>query len=135
MYDSGGFIPSGQFGVAGENGLELVSGPANVTSRRSTARLAALAALTLGGAATAETKPLHPLSLPVQAYRQEAPRMSGSAAQAAAPQIHASFTIVQQPGQSQQDLVDEVMRRLEAKERQAQARARSSYRDRGGFEE
>ncbi|MDY0999088.1 phage tail tape measure protein [Pantoea agglomerans] len=135
MYDSGGFIPSGQFGVAGENGPELVSGPANVTSRRSTARLAALAALTLGGAATAETKPLHPLSLPVQAYRQEAPRMSGSAAQAAAPQIHASFTIVQQPGQSQQDLVDEVMRRLEAKERQAQARARSSYRDRGGFEE
>nr|WP_255473737.1 phage tail tape measure protein [Pantoea sp. paga] len=135
MYDSGGFIPSGKFGVAGENGPELVSGPANVTSRRSTARLAALAALTLGGAATAETKPLHPLSLPVQAYRQEAPRMSGSAAQAAAPQIHASFTIVQQPGQSQQDLVDEVMRRLEAKERQAQARARSSYRDRGGFEE
>ena len=136
MYDSGGFIPSGQFGVAGENGPELVSGPANVTSRRSTARLAALAALTLGGAgATAEAKPLHPLSLPVQAYRQEAPRMSGSATQGAAPQIHASFTIVQQPGQSQQDLVDEVMRRIEAKERQAQARARSSYRDRGGFEE
>jgi phage-related tail protein len=136
MYDSGGFIPSGQFGVAGENGPELVSGPANVTSRRSTARLAALAALTLGSAgATAEAKPLHPLSLPVQAYRQEAPRMSGSAAQGAAPQIHASFTIVQQPGESQQDLVDEVMRRLEAKERQAQARARSSYRDRGGFEE
>lgn len=135
MYDSGGFIPPGQFGVAGENGPELVSGPANVTSRRSTARLAALAALTLGGAgATAEAKPLHPLSLPVQAYRQEAPRMSGSATQGAAPQIHASFTIVQQPGQSQQDLVDEVMRRLEAKERQAQARARSSYRDRGGFE-
>lgn len=136
MYDSGGFIPSGQFGVAGENGPELVSGPANVTSRRSTAHLAALAALTLGGAgATAEAKPLHPLSLPVQAYRQEAPRMSGSAAQGAAPQIHASFTIVQQPGESQQDLVDEVLRRLEAKERQAQARARSSYRDRGGFEE
>ena len=136
MYDSGGFIPSGQFGVAGENGPELISGPANVTSRRSTARLAALAALTLGGAgATAEAKPLHPLSLPVQAYRQEASRMSGSATRGAAPQIHASFTIVQQPGESQQDLVDEVMRRIEAKERQAQARARSSYRDRGGFEE
>ncbi len=136
MYDSGGFIPSGQYGVAGENGPELISGPANVTSRRSTARLAALAALTLGGAgATAEAKPLHPLSLPVQAYRHEVPRMSGSTTQGAAPQIHASFTIVQQPGESQQDLVDEVMRRIEAKERQAQARARSSYRDRGGFEE
>lgn len=136
MYDSGGFIPSGQFGVAGENGPELVSGPANVTSRRSTARLAALAALTLGGAgATAEAKPLHPLSLPVQAYRQEAPRMSGIATQGAAPQIHASFTIVQQPGQSQQDLVDEVMRRLKAEQSKAEARERSSYRDRGGFDE
>jgi len=136
MYDSGGFIPSGQFGVAGENGPELVSGPANVTSRRSTARLAALAALTLGGAgATAEAKPLHPLSLPAQAYRQEAPRQSSAGGSVAPVSIHASFTVVQQPGQSQQDLVDEVMRRLEAKERQAQARARSSYRDRGGFEE
>lgn len=135
MYDSGGFIPSGKFGVVGENGPELVSGPANVTSRRSTARLAALAALTLGGAATAGTKPLHPLSLPAQAYRQEAPRQSSAGSSVAPVSIHASFTVVQQPGQSQQDLVDEVMRRLEAKERQAQARARSSYRDRGGFEE
>ena len=136
MYDSGGFIPSGQIGVAGENGPELVSGPANVTSRRSTARLAALAALTLGTAATtAEAKPLHPLSLPVQAYRQETPRKQSAGVVVPPVSIHAPITIVQQPGQSQQDLVDEVMRRLEAKERQAQARARSSYRDRGGFEE
>ena len=135
MYDSGGFIPSGQFGVAGENGPELVSGPANITSRRGTARLAALAALTLGGAAaTAEAKPLHPLSLPAHAYQQAAPRTQ-AAPPAVAPQIHASFTIVQQPGQSQQDLVDEVMRRIKAEQRQAEARARSSYRDRGGFEE
>ncbi|NIG15877.1 phage tail tape measure protein [Pantoea sp. Cy-640] len=136
MYDSGGFIPSGQFGVAGENGPELVSGPANVTSRRSTAQLAALAALALGGAAaTGEAKPLHPLSLPAQAYRQDVARTKSAAGAVPAVSIHAPITIVQQPGQSQQDLVDEVMRRLEAKERQAQARARSSYRDRGGFDE
>lgn len=136
MYDSGGFIPSGQFGVAGENGPELVSGPANVTSRRSTAQLAALAALALGGAAaTGEAKPLHPLSLPAQAYRQDVARTKSAAGAVPAVSIHAPITIVQQSGQSQQDLVDEVMRRLEAKERQAQARARSSYRDRGGFDE
>ncbi|MBS0906858.1 phage tail tape measure protein [Pantoea dispersa] len=136
MYDSGGFIPSGQFGVAGENGPELVSGPANVTSRRSTAQLAALATLALGGAAaTGEAKPLHPLSLPAQAYRQDVARTKLAAGAVPAVSIHAPITIVQQSGQSQQDLVDEVMRRLEAKERQAQARARSSYRDRGGFDE
>ena len=135
MYDTGGNIPSGQMGIVGENGPELINGPANVTSRRRTAGLAALAALTLGGAATPATAaPLHPLSLPAQAYRQDAPRMSGTAANTA-PQINASFTIVQQPGQSQQDLVDEVMRRLQAEQRKAEARDRSSYRDRGGFEE
>ncbi|MCJ7927194.1 MAG: phage tail tape measure protein [Pantoea vagans] len=135
MYDTGGNIPSGQMGIVGENGPELINGPANVTSRRRTAGLAALAALTLGGAAAPATAaPLHPLSLPAQAYRQDAPRMSATAPKAA-PQINASFTIVQQPGQSQQDLVDEVMRRLKAEQRKAEARERSSYRDRGGFEE
>ncbi len=34
MYDSGGYIPRGQFGIVGENGPEIVNGPANVTSRR-----------------------------------------------------------------------------------------------------
>lgn len=33
MYDSGGAIPRGQFGIVGENGPEIVNGPANVTSR------------------------------------------------------------------------------------------------------
>ena len=134
MYDTGGNIPAGQFGVVGENGPEIVGGPVSVTSRRRTAQLAAMAAMTLGMAAgTAEAKPLHPLSLPAQSYRQDAPRQQ-SAATTAPVSIHAPITIVQQPGQSAQDVVDEVMRRLEAKERQAQSRARSSYRDRGGFE-
>jgi len=134
MYDTGGNIPAGQFGVVGENGPEIVGGPVSVTSRKRTAQLAAMAAMTLGMAAgTAEAKPLHPLSLPAQSYRQDAPRQQ-SAATIAPVSIHAPITIVQQPGQSTQDVVDEVMRRLEAKERQAQSRARSSYRDRGGFE-
>jgi len=134
MYDTGGNIPAGQFGVVGENGPEMVGGPVSVTSRKRTAQLAAMAAMTLGmSAGTAEAKPLHPLSLPAQAYRQDAPRQQ-SGMSAAPVSIHAPITIVQQPGQSAQDVVDEVMRRLEAKERQAQSRARSSYRDRGGFE-
>tara|TARA_R110000851_G_scaffold321340_1_gene486671 strand:- start:11073 stop:13340 length:2268 start_codon:yes stop_codon:yes gene_type:complete len=38
MFDKGGRIPSGQFGIAGENGPEIVRGPAMVTSTRDTAR-------------------------------------------------------------------------------------------------
>lgn len=44
MHDNGGFIPSGQIGIVGEYGPELVNGPANITSRRKTAALAAAAA-------------------------------------------------------------------------------------------
>lgn len=40
LYDNGGFIPSGKYGIVGENGPELVSGPANVTSRQRTAEMA-----------------------------------------------------------------------------------------------
>lgn len=38
MFDKGGRIPSGQWGIAGENGPEVVRGPAMVTSTRDTAR-------------------------------------------------------------------------------------------------
>lgn len=134
MYDTGGHIPSGEFGIVGENGPEIVNGPANITSRRRTAALAASAALAMGMAATpAAARPLHPMSQPAQTYRQESarPQPTGNEPPVS---IHASFTIMQQPGQSAQDVADEVMRRLEAKERQAKARARSSYHDRGEFE-
>ncbi|MDU5826877.1 MAG: phage tail tape measure protein [Mixta calida] len=135
LYDSGGFIPSGQFGVVGENGPELVNGPARITSRRRTAALAATAALAMGAAAAPATaRPLHPMSLPVKSGAAVKAASAGSSP-APAVTIHAPITIVQQPGQSAQDVVAEVMRQLEAKERQAQARARSSYRDRGGFDE
>lgn len=45
LFDSGGVIGAGQWGVAGEVGPELVRGPAIVTSRQDTARM-------LGGAPT-----------------------------------------------------------------------------------
>ncbi|WP_336282602.1 phage tail tape measure protein [Cronobacter dublinensis] len=135
MYDNGGFIPAGQFGVVGENGPELINGPARITSRRRTAALAATAALAMGAAATPATaRPLHPMSLPAK-YGATVKAASAGSRPAPAVTIHAPITIVQQPGQSAQDVVAEVMRQLEAKERQAQARVRSSYRDRGGFDE
>lgn len=136
LYDTGGFIPSGQFGIVGENGPEIVNGPASITSRRRTASLAASAALAMGVAATpAAARPVHPMTLPAKA--QTAAAGASGAGQAGPPVIMQGkydIHIVQQPGQNTDDLLDELMRRLEAKERQAQARARSSYSDRGGFD-
>ncbi len=40
MHDKGGRIPAGQIGIVGEFGPEIVTGPADVTSRRATADLA-----------------------------------------------------------------------------------------------
>ncbi|KAB7692620.1 phage tail tape measure protein [Plesiomonas shigelloides] len=39
MFDSGGYIPSGSFGIAGETGPEFVMGPAQIVSRRDTAQM------------------------------------------------------------------------------------------------
>ena len=44
LFDNGGNIPSGQWGIVGERGPEIVQGPANVTSRKKTAAMAASAA-------------------------------------------------------------------------------------------
>nr|VXZ92054.1 Uncharacterised protein [Klebsiella pneumoniae] len=52
MYDSGGYIPRGQVGIAGENGPELINGPAYVTSRRRTAALASVVAGMMGSNAS-----------------------------------------------------------------------------------
>lgn len=41
VFDKGGFIPSGHWGIAGENGPEVIQGPAHVTSTKDTARLLA----------------------------------------------------------------------------------------------
>ncbi|MGK4329344.1 phage tail tape measure protein [Lonsdalea quercina] len=132
MYDTGGQIGSGQLGIVGENGPEIVAGPASVTSRRRTAALAA-AALTLGTTASPATAyPLHPFSLPPAApaaaiSRQPAPVVTPVT-------VHAPITIVPQPGQSASDIAREVARQLDERERRAQAKARSSYRDQGGLD-
>jgi hypothetical protein len=39
LFDGGGMIPAGQWGIAGENGAEIIRGPANITSTKDTAAL------------------------------------------------------------------------------------------------
>jgi len=39
FFNKGGYIPAGQFGIAGEQGPEIVNGPANVTSTKATASM------------------------------------------------------------------------------------------------
>ncbi|MCL8095069.1 phage tail tape measure protein [Enterobacter hormaechei] len=135
MYDSGGIIPRGQFGIVGENGPEIVNGPANVTSRRRTAALASVVAGVMGVAATpAEAAPLHPYSLPTAAYKQSQPAKSASAPPVMHFETHAQITIYAQPGQSAQDIAREVARQLDERERRARAKARSNFSDQGGYE-
>ncbi|HIF3070265.1 TPA: phage tail tape measure protein [Salmonella enterica] len=135
MYDSGGIIPRGQFGIVGENGPEIVNGPANVTSRRRTAALASVVAGVMGvAAAPAEAAPLHPYSLPTVAYKQSQPAKSASAQPVMHFETHAPITIYAQPGQSAQDIAREVARQLDEHERKTRAKARSNFSDQGGYE-
>ncbi|EED4433661.1 phage tail tape measure protein, partial [Salmonella enterica subsp. enterica serovar Senftenberg] len=135
MYDSGGTIPRGQFGIVGENGPEIVNGPANVTSRRRTAALASVVAGVMGvAAAPAEAAPLHPYSLPTVAYKQSHPAKSASAPPVMHFETHAPITIYAQPGQSAQDIAREVARQLDERERKTRAKARSNFSDQGGYE-
>lgn len=135
MYDNGGTIPRGQFGIVGENGPEIVNGPANVTSRRRTAALASVVAGTLGMAvAPAEAAPLHPFSLPATAYKQSQPAKVERAPAVMHFETHAPITIYAQPGQNPQDIAREVARQLDDRERRTCAKARSNYSDQGGYE-
>lgn len=134
MYDSGGDIPRGQFGIVGENGPEIVNGPANVTSRRRTAALASVVAGMMGTAAVpAEAVPLHPISLPAATYRapSEKPASQPSVVRY---EINAPIHIVAQPGQNAQDIAREVARQLDERERRARAKARSNFSDQGGYD-
>jgi len=134
MYDSGGAIPRGQFGIVGENGPEIVNGPANVTSRLRTAALASVVAGVMGvAAAPAEAAPLHPSSLPVRAYHTQ-PAKADSQPAIIRYEINAPIHITAQPGQSAQDIAREVARQLDERERRARAKARSSFSDQGGYE-
>lgn len=134
MYDSGGYIPRGQFGIVGENGPEIVNGPANVTSRRNTASLAAVVAGMMGvAAAPAELPPLHPLALPSKGGEA---MVSRAATVPPVQRIEAPTQIIiqTQPGQSAQDIAREVARQLDERERRLKAKARSNYSDQGGYD-
>ncbi|EAO8907610.1 phage tail tape measure protein [Salmonella enterica] len=134
MYDTGGNIPRGQFGIVGENGPEIVNGPVNVTSRRRTAALASVVAGMMGAAAApVDAPPLHPFSLPVKSGAT----MMGQAA-SAQPVFHVDaptqIIIQAQPGQNAQDIAREVARQLDERDRRIRAKARSNYSDQGGYD-
>lgn len=133
MYDSGGYIPRGQVGIAGENGPELINGPAYVTSRRRTAALASVVAGMMGGAMPAEAAPLHPMSLPAASYRPEAEQPAGTRPVFQF-ETQAQIIIQALPGQSPQDIAREVARQLDERERRMRAKTRSNFSDQGGYD-
>ncbi|MCX9039104.1 hypothetical protein NLN82_24105 [Citrobacter portucalensis] len=133
MFDSGGYLPAGRMGIVGENGPELINGPANILSRRRTAALAAT--MLMGATLPAAARPLHPHSLPATEYaatRQVAATAAAQSSMAAGPVV---INIYPQSGQSATDIAREVARQLEAHNRRQQARQRSSFRDQGGLNE
>ncbi|MDN4386569.1 phage tail tape measure protein [Citrobacter portucalensis] len=136
LYDSGGYIPRGQLGIVGENGPELVNGPANITSRRRTAALAGATALAFGSLTTpVAAKPLHPFSLPIQEYRDIAqPDYQNGGATGTAAQPSAVINIYPTPAQSPADIAREVARQLDELNRKAAAKSRSSFKDQGGYD-
>ncbi len=130
MYDSGGYIPRGKFGIAGENGPEIVEGPANITSRKHTAMLAA-AALSLGSAFSlqAQNAPLHPHSLPVENYRPAPANVNIQQQRYQDAPAHYEINIHPQSNQSAQDIAQLVIAEIERREREKQARLNSRYQD------
>ena len=134
MYDTGGNIPRGQFGIVGENGPEIINGPVNVTSRRRTAALASVVAGMMGVAeAPVDAAPLHPFSLPV---KPGAAMMGQSASVQPVIRVDAPTQIIiqAQPGQNAQDIAREVARQLDERDRRIRAKARSNYSDQGGYD-
>ncbi|MEQ5125531.1 phage tail tape measure protein [Providencia alcalifaciens] len=125
MFDSGGVIPRGQFGIVGERGAEIVEGPARVTSRRNTAAMAMAAAMTLGSLAEpVSAKPIHPYAV-----------NSGTktAVPSSQPIPAPIINIYPQPNQSAQDIGQEVARQIDAYYRKQKAAQRSQYRDSEGY--
>lgn len=105
MFDKGGNIPAGQFGIVGENGPELVSGPVQVTGRRHTAAMSAA---------------LLSLSAPVMAA---SPASVSPTTQIQIPSV--TINVTASAGQSEQDIGREVARQFELLTRRQAADARS----------
>ncbi|WP_405468937.1 phage tail tape measure protein [Morganella morganii] len=114
-YDSGGRIPRGQWGIVGENGPEVVDGPANVTGRKNTAALAMLA--------------LSTLSQPIAAAPAQTAGGSVSSAYSSQQNAAPVINIYPTPAHSAQDIAREVARQLDAHTRRQQASRRSGYSD------
>lgn len=114
-YDSGGHIPRGQWGIVGENGPEVVDGPANVTGRKNTAALAMLA--------------LSTLSQPIAAAPAQTAGGSVSSAYSSQQNAAPVINIYPTPAHSAQDIASEVARQLDAHARRQQACRRSGYSD------
>lgn len=130
LFDSGGYIPRGQFGIVGEYGPEIVNGPANVTSRKSTAALAA-AALTLGSMSAVADKPIHPYALPAKNYVSTPVNITQNRSESSRSPIE--IHIHPAPNQSAVDIAKEVARQLEEAERRKQSRRLSQYQDSGEY--
>lgn len=105
MFDNGGNIPAGQFGLVGENGPELISGPAQVTGRRHTAAMSAA---------------LLSLSAPVMTA---SPASVSPTTQIQIPSV--TINVTASAGQSEQDIGREVARQFELLTRRQAADARS----------
>ncbi|EGV2901451.1 hypothetical protein LDT72_004737 [Salmonella enterica] len=138
-FDSGGTLAAGRWGIVGERGPEIITGPASITSRSRTAGLAnfalSLPALLADSVQamfplqSPETLPLHPYAVfagadspPGRQHHTQAYDY-GAISQ---PVIH----IHAAPTQNAQDIADMVMRAIKKEQRREEIRRRSAYRDR-----
>ncbi|TXE26941.1 phage tail tape measure protein [Serratia ureilytica] len=125
-FDRGGYLPRGKIGLVGENGPELINGPARITSRRHTAAMAAMTMLALSAPAHADDElPYHPYARPASQIVQVKGDSKSQPPVYLAPQIH----IHAAPNHSAEDIAKEVMHQLTILQRQTGARRRSDYRD------
>lgn len=138
-HDTGGTLAAGRWGIVGERGPEIITGPASITSRSRTAGLAnfamSLPALLADSVQSMfplqspETLPLHPYAVfagadspPGRQHHTQAYDY-GAISQ---PVIH----IHAAPTQNAQDIADMVMRAIKKEQRREEIRRRSAYRDR-----
>ncbi|EBX2871925.1 hypothetical protein DRL66_01285 [Salmonella enterica subsp. enterica serovar Muenchen] len=139
FHDAGGTLAAGRWGIVGERGPEIITGPASITSRSRTAGLAnfalSLPALLADSVQSMfplqspETLPLHPYAIfagadspPGRPHHTQAYDY-GAISQ---PVIH----IHAAPTQNAQDIADMVMRAIKKEQRREEIRRRSAYRDR-----
>ncbi|ECI0837934.1 hypothetical protein AU892_11865 [Salmonella enterica subsp. diarizonae] len=139
FHDAGGTLAAGRWGIVGERGPEIITGPASITSRSRTAGLANFAlslpvlladsVQSMFPLQSPETLPQHPYAVfagadspPGRQHHTQAYDY-GAISQ---PVIH----IHAAPTQNAQDIADMVMRAIKKEQRREDIRRRSAYRDR-----